>query len=305
VTQGLFGLTSRTNGNSSLVQIDPSTGHASGPLFSFPLSFEGAQMTYWDSGRQFVVCASPVDSPRMAFIDTRSHAVREVAITGLPSGIQEVEGIAYYAPSNTFVLTCGPAGYRQDHLVAVDTGGQVIAMSQGLPFPDADYVVFNAAKGTLWLTDFNDSTGVQAMQDPFGTSPSFTQIANSPINSHFGGSAVAPDGQLFALHDADQALYKLVSGSFAQVGAFNTTLQVSALSFGSISPFFQQSRVVGTSFSTVLKGLVPGETVTFETSTNLQSWIPVQTNIVSGFSLSFTNATDPALQIFFLRAFVR
>ena len=304
-TVGLFGLTARVSGKSSLVQIDPQTGQASGALFSFPLSFEGAAMTYCPSTGQFVICSSAADAPRLAFVDGVTHAVTELSVTGLPPGITEIEAVAYYPPLNSFVVTCGPAGFTQNHLAAVSLAGQVIQVSQILPFPDADYVVFNPAAGKLDIVDLNDTTGVQSVSDPFGSSPGYTAVAGSPLSDNYGGPAAATDGQLFVVDDPSQTLDKLSVGDFVAVGPFNSVAHVSALAFGSIPPFFQSIATDDGALSSTLAGLIPGQTVTFQTSTNLHDWSPIQTNIANDFTLSITNLITPSVPALFLRAFVQ
>jgi hypothetical protein len=42
-----------------------------------------------------------------------------------------------------------------------------------------------------------------------------------------------------------------------------------------------------------------------ETSPNLQDWSSVQTNSLTGFTLSITNQITPAMPVFFLRAIVQ
>ena len=304
-TVGLFGLTARVSGKSSLVQINPLTGQASGALFSFPLSFEGANVTYCPPTGRFVICSSAMDAPRLAFVDGVTHAVTELSVTGLPPDITEVEAVAYYPPLNSFVVTCGPAGFKQNHLAAVSLAGQVIQVSQTLPFPDADYSVFNPAAGVLDIVDLNDSTGVQSVSDPFGNSPGYTAIAGSPLSDNYGGPAVAPDGQLFVVDVPNQMLNKLSTGSFVAVGPFNCAAQVSALAFGSIPPFFQSIATDGGALSSTLAGLIPTQTVTFQTSTNLLDWSPIQTNNATDFTLSITNLITPSVPVLFLRAVVQ
>ena len=305
VSQGLFGLTTRVSGKSSLVQINPLTGRATGALFSFPLSFEGAAMTYCPTTDQFVICSGAADAPRLALVDGRTHIVTELPVTGLPPGITEIQAVTYYPPSNSFVVTCGPAGFFQNHLAAVSLTGQVIQMSQTLPFPDADYLVFNPASGLLDIVDLNDSTGVQSVSDPFGSSPGYTAIAGSPFSLNLGDPAATPDGQLLVVDDPNQTLDKLLAGSFVAVGPFNSAAHVSALAFGSVTPFFQSIATDGGALNSTLAGLIPGQTVTFQNSTNLQDWSPVQTNSITGFTLSITNPITPAMPAFFLRAIVQ
>jgi hypothetical protein len=70
-------------------------------------------------------------------------------------------------------------------------------------------------------------------------------------------------------------------------------------------PVFGGSSVSGGKVQTMLAGLSVGETVVVEVSSDLQNWTPMQTNTVSGSTLSFANAINPALPGQYFRARVR
>jgi len=53
-----------------------------------------------------------------------------------------------------------------------------------------------------------------------------------------------------------------------------------------------------------LINLAPGATNVLQISTNLQSWVSVQTNVASGSTLSFTNNINPAIRSQFFRAII-
>jgi hypothetical protein len=70
-------------------------------------------------------------------------------------------------------------------------------------------------------------------------------------------------------------------------------------------PVFGGSSVSGGKVQTMLAGLSVGEIVVVEVSSDLQNWTPMQTNTVSGSTLSFANAINPALPGQYFRARVR
>jgi hypothetical protein len=70
-------------------------------------------------------------------------------------------------------------------------------------------------------------------------------------------------------------------------------------------PSFGGSSVSSGQLQTTLSRLSAGETIVLEVSTNLQNWTPMQTNTVSGSTLSFTNAINPALKSQYFRTRVQ
>jgi hypothetical protein len=87
-------------------------------------------------------------------------------------------------------------------------------------------------------------------------------------------------------------------------GNFSTVASVH-LTYNPPAPVFGGSSVSGGKLQTTLSGLSAGETVVMEASSDLQNWTPIQTNTVSGSTLSFTNAINPALPGQYFRARVR
>ena len=71
------------------------------------------------------------------------------------------------------------------------------------------------------------------------------------------------------------------------------------------APVFGGASVRGGNLQTTLSGLSAGETVVVEASSDLHNWTPIQTNTVSGSTLSFTNAFNPALPGQYFRARLR
>jgi beta-xylosidase len=63
--------------------------------------------------------------------------------------------------------------------------------------------------------------------------------------------------------------------------------------------------VSGGKLQTTLSGLSVGEKVVIYSSTDLQNWTPIQTNIVNSSTLTFTNAINPAVKNQFFRAMVQ
>jgi hypothetical protein len=70
-------------------------------------------------------------------------------------------------------------------------------------------------------------------------------------------------------------------------------------------PLFQQVSRDGGLLISTLSGLLPGETVVLETSSDLINWLPVQTNAAVGVTLSMTNSIDSSGTGHFFRAAVQ
>jgi hypothetical protein len=231
----LFGATQVVSNQSTLYQIDASTGQTKA-LFSFPVSFPLiGQMTFYPPTGQFVFCSAALSSPRLAFLNPLTHSVVEISITGLGS-LSAVEGATYYPPLGEFVVTCGPTGtFVQNHLAAVSTNGQVSQIFQTLPFPDADNVVYNPATGLLDIVDLNDTTGVQAVTNPFGSSPTYSSLAPTLNNNYTAAPAVSPDGVIFTSQTLSGPLLKLSGASFVTGASYNPPVtNLTALAYGQI-----------------------------------------------------------------------
>jgi hypothetical protein len=87
-------------------------------------------------------------------------------------------------------------------------------------------------------------------------------------------------------------------------GNYSTVASVH-LTYNPPAPVFGGSSVSGGKVQTTLSGLSAGETVVVEASSDLQNWTPIQTNTVSGTTLSVTNTINPALPGQYFRARVR
>jgi hypothetical protein len=84
-------------------------------------------------------------------------------------------------------------------------------------------------------------------------------------------------------------------------GYRNVTANFSLLT----APTLVGSSVANSKLVTSLSGLLTGETVIVQTSSNLQTWTAIQTNAVSGATLSITNTISPGTKSQFIRATVQ
>jgi hypothetical protein len=87
-----------------------------------------------------------------------------------------------------------------------------------------------------------------------------------------------------------------INGPITELANFTTN---------SSQPCFGGSYVSGGKLETTLSGLSSGKTVIIYSSTDLKNWTPIQTNIVSGSTLTFTNTVNPAVSSLFFRAVVK
>jgi len=85
----------------------------------------------------------------------------------------------------------------------------------------------------------------------------------------------------------------------------NSTQMQITVTYNPPPPSFGSGCVSGAGFQTTLSGLSAGETVVVEVSSDLRNWTPIQTNTVSGSTVSVTNAINPAMQSQFFRAVVQ
>jgi hypothetical protein len=70
-------------------------------------------------------------------------------------------------------------------------------------------------------------------------------------------------------------------------------------------PVFGDLSVSGGKLQTTLSGLSVSEKVVIYSSTDLQNWTPIQTNIVNSSTLTFTNTINPTVKNQFFRAMVQ
>jgi hypothetical protein len=85
----------------------------------------------------------------------------------------------------------------------------------------------------------------------------------------------------------------------------NSSQKQITVTYNPPAPVFGGSSVSGGKLQTSLSGLSAGEAVVVEVSSDLHNWTPIQTNTVSGPTLSLTNAINPALPGQYFRARVR
>jgi hypothetical protein len=71
------------------------------------------------------------------------------------------------------------------------------------------------------------------------------------------------------------------------------------------APIFGCASAASGQLKTTLSGLLAGETVILQVSTNLQTWTPIQTNNANGSVLSITNTINPSTKSQFFRATVQ
>jgi hypothetical protein len=300
--QYMYAATEATSGQSTLMQVDPVTGLTT-MLFDIPLSFaKVGAMTYFPDTGQLVICTDSKESPTMAFINLSTHQVTEVPIPGLTTNAA-LQGIAYYPPLDAFVVTCGPTGTStENQLAVVSTNGQVLQLSALLPFPDADDIVYNPVSGLLEIVDLNDTTGVQAVTNPFGSSPTYTTLGPSLHSDLAYSPAVSPTGQLY-FPGTNGDLLTLASGSYVTVapfsGAFNPGNLIIVLAFAPALPPQGFTASLNGAGLQLQGGGSPGASYVLLSATNLTPpvvWQPVATNPAGAggnWTFTITNTTFP------------
>jgi hypothetical protein len=137
------------------------------------------------------------------------------------------------------------------------------------------------------MNDASVGASYSWLAEPFGSpypSPNLAQTQDSTSSNPIliGGIKV----------DLDEAY----TANFGQWGGSAT--QVSPPSFGG-------STISGGKLQTTLSGLSSGETVILQVSTDLKNWTPIQTNVMSGSTLSFTNTINPAIKSQYFRTVVQ
>ena len=136
------------------------------------------------------------------------------------------------------------------------------------------------------------STGVGLVQAQMNATGGTWQTSSGTTN--WSASA--------SLHTGANTLYvrsRDVAGNYSTVASVNVTYTPPP------PPSFAGSSVSGAEFQTTLSGLLAGETVVLDASTDLRNWTPIQTNTVSGSTVAFTNAINPAMPRQFFRARVQ
>jgi hypothetical protein len=302
--QYLYGVNSPdATGMATLYQVDPVTA-ATAALFRFPLSFPKiGQLTYFPDAGEFVLSTEYVENPILAFINPSTHLVTEVPISSLSTNNDSIQGLAYYPPADAFVVTYGTLGStKQTSLALVDTNGRVIMSAAQFPFPDADNVVYNPALGQLELVDLNDTTGVQAVSNPFGSSPSYVMLGAELKDDFAGGSTVSPAGQMFDSEYTNDMLLTLTNGNFVPVAAFNgamsATNPIMDLAFAPALPPQNFSASLSGAGLQLQGGGSLGASYVLLSATNLNPpvvWQPVATNPAgAGGNWTFTDTNVAA-----------
>lgn len=105
------------------------------------------------------------------------------------------------------------------------------------------------------------------------------------------------------------------SGSLEFIGTFtrlswtssaNQTGDGAAIQVSVSNPCFTMQQIADGSLNSLLVGLLPGQTVVLQSSTNLVNWTSFETNIASSQSLSVTNFNiDPQISAKFFRSLVQ
>ena len=142
----------------------------------------------------------------------------------------------------------------------------------------------------------NYTISVSASPSAGGTvSGGGTFVAGSPHTV----TATANGGYTFANWTENGSV---VSSSASYVFTLNSNRSLVA-NFNVIAPpTFGGTSISAGKLQTTLSGLSAGETVVFYSSTNLQNWTPVQTNVVIGSTITFTNTINPAMHGQYFRA---
>ena len=136
-------------------------------------------------------------------------------------------------------------------------------------------------------------------------------IAN-PINPN-------PEGTPFPTMDpSGSGVPKAIAWQYQTAPSYTIAIPISILPSGSLQvdldvvkssepqqPVFGNLLVNNGKLQITLCGLSDGQTVVIYSSTDLKVWTPIQTNSVSGSTLTFTNAINPTVHSQFFRAMVQ
>jgi hypothetical protein len=131
-------------------------------------------------------------------------------------------------------------------------------------------------------------------------------VSNTPTGPWYNPSAVVqltanPAGGYFLSSWSGEDSYSNKCATVTMNGYRNVTADFSVLT----APTLGGSSVANNKLVTSLSGLLTGETVIVQTSSNLQTWTAIQTNTVSGATLSITNTISPGTRSQFIRATVQ
>lgn len=131
-------------------------------------------------------------------------------------------------------------------------------------------------------------------------------VTNNPTGPWYSPGAVVqltanPAGGYFLSSWTGEDSYSNKSATVTMNGYRNVTANFSLLT----APTLGGPSVANNKLVTSLSGLLTGETVIVQTSSNLQTWTAIQTNAVSGATLSITNPINPSAKSQFFRATVQ
>jgi hypothetical protein len=170
---------------------------------------------------------------------------------------------------------------------------------------------------TYWVvaTDTSGNTTESSPTTVIVAAPQYTIVASSGA-----GGGVTPNGNLTVNAGASQTFTAipatsylvnnwLVDGDAVQIGGHSYTLNGIAanhsvqVTFTYVQPpYFSDFTVSGNKLQINLSGLATGESVVLEVSTDLSTWLPIQTNTATGSILTYTNVPSPHVSYEFFRA---
>jgi hypothetical protein len=186
-----------------------------------------------------------------------------------PPGSMQLSSSTYSVNENGGTVT----------LTATRTGGSYGAAS----------VNYGTANGTATAgADYTTKSGTLNWADGDAASKTFTVTILD--------DAVYEGNETFAVN--------LSGASGASLGS-PASATVTIVDNETPSPSFGGSSVIGGKLHSTLSGLSSGATVVLQVSSDLKTWTPIQTNTVSGSTLSITNTINPAMKSQFFRALVQ
>ena len=130
-------------------------------------------------------------------------------------------------------------------------------------------------------------------------------VSNSPTGPWYSPGAIVqltanPAGGYFLSSWSGEDSYSNKCATVTMSGYRNVMVNFSVLTAPTLGSSVTNNKMV-----TSISGLLTGETVIVQTSSNLQNWTAIQTNTVSGGTLSITNTISPGTKSQFVRAKVQ
>ncbi len=184
-------------------------------------------------------------------------------------------------------------GSNQTSLSAIDDYFQELRTDFNQYFsahPGVTFKIGVYAAGDVLATIMNDASvgaSYSWLAEPFGSSYTLANLAQTQDSTP--SNPISIGGINVDLDEAYTANFGQWGGSAAQLPP----------------PSFGGSTISGGKLQTTLSGLSSGETVIWQVSTDLKNWTPIQTNVATGSTLSFTNIINPAMKSQFFRTMVR